>query len=58
MRTGRPDGLIGWTWARERYQTLWVNEHLRVQRGKQMLFEVKSSKPSSRAGRSRRKAWR
>ena len=40
-----PDGLIGWTWARERYQTLWVNEHLRVQRGKQVLFAVKSGKP-------------
>jgi hypothetical protein len=40
-----PDGLIGWTWAKERYENLWVNEHLRVQRGKQLLFEVKSGKP-------------
>lgn len=40
-----PDGLIGWTWSKERYQDLWVNEHLRVQRGKQQLFEVKSGKP-------------
>jgi hypothetical protein len=40
-----PDGLIGWTWSKERYQELWVNEHLRVQRGKQVLFEVKSGKP-------------
>jgi hypothetical protein len=40
-----PDGLIGWTWAKERYTNLWVNEHLRVQRGKQLLFEVKSGKP-------------
>lgn len=40
-----PDGLIGWTWAKERYKELWVNEHLRVQRGKQLLFDVKSGKP-------------
>jgi len=40
-----PGGLIGWTWAKERYQELWVNEHLRVQRGKHLLFEVKSGKP-------------
>jgi hypothetical protein len=40
-----PEGLIGWTWAKERYKDLWVNEHLRVQHGKQMLFEVKSGKP-------------
>lgn len=40
-----PDGLIGWTWAKERYTNLWVNEHLRVQRGKQLLFELKSGKP-------------
>ncbi len=44
-----PDGLIGWAWSKERYNDrgtqLWVNEHLRVQRGKQLLFDVKSSKP-------------
>ncbi len=40
-----PDGLIGWTWAKELYKELWVNERLRVQRGKRLLFEVKSEKP-------------
>ena len=40
-----PDGLIGWTWAKERYQKMGVTEHLRVQRGEQLLFEVKSVKP-------------
>jgi hypothetical protein len=44
-----PDGLIGWAWSKERYNdrgtNLWVNEHLRVQRGKQLLFDVKSGKP-------------
>jgi hypothetical protein len=40
-----PDALIGWTWATERYTNLWVNQHLPVQRGKQLLFEVKSGKP-------------
>jgi hypothetical protein len=39
-----PDGLIGWTWSKERYKNHWVNEHLRVQRGKQFLFDVKSGK--------------
>jgi hypothetical protein len=36
-----PDGLIGWTWGKERYRKSWINEHLRVQRGKRLLFEVK-----------------
>ena len=36
---------VDWTWAKERYQELWVNEQLRVQRGKHLLFEVKSGKP-------------
>ena len=36
-----PDGLIGWTWGKDRYRDSWINEHLRVQRGKQFLFEVK-----------------
>jgi hypothetical protein len=36
-----PDGLIGWTWGKERYRDIWIMEHLRVQRGKQLLFEVK-----------------
>jgi hypothetical protein len=36
-----PDGLIGWTWGTERYRNSWINEHLRVQRGKRLLFEVK-----------------
>lgn len=40
-----PDGLIGWTWSKEMGRELWINEHLRVQRGKQLLFEVKSEKP-------------
>jgi hypothetical protein len=40
-----PDGLIGWAWSKERHQDVWVSEHLRVQRGKQLLFEVKSGKP-------------
>jgi len=40
-----PNGLIGWTWAKELYKELWVNEHLRIQFGKQLLFEVKSEKP-------------
>lgn len=44
-----PDGLIGWAWSKERYKdrgtNVWVNEHLRVQRGKELLFEVKSAKP-------------
>jgi len=40
-----PDGLVGWTWANKRYQKMWITEHLRVQRGKQLLFEIKSDKP-------------
>jgi hypothetical protein len=40
-----PDRLIGWVWSKERYKNVWVSEHLRVQRGKQLLFEVKSGKP-------------
>jgi hypothetical protein len=40
-----PDDLIGWAWSKERYKNLWVNEHLRVQRGKHLLFEIKSGKP-------------
>jgi hypothetical protein len=40
-----PNGLIGWAWSKERYKDLWVNEHLRVQRGKPLLFEVKSGRP-------------
>jgi len=40
-----PDGLIGWVWSKERHADLWVSEHLRVQRGKQLLFEVTSGKP-------------
>ena len=40
-----PDGLIGWVWSKERHKDLWISEHLRVQRGKQQLFDVKSGKP-------------
>jgi hypothetical protein len=40
-----PDGLIGWAWSKERYQDVWVSEYLRVQRGKELAFEVKSGKP-------------
>jgi len=39
------DNLIGWVWSKERYKNVWVAEHLRVQRGKKLLFEVKSGKP-------------
>jgi hypothetical protein len=40
-----PGGLIAWTWSKVRYQGLWVNEHIRVQKGKKLLFEAKSAKP-------------
>jgi hypothetical protein len=40
-----PDGLIGWTWSKKRYRKIWVDEHMRVQRGKRLLFEVTSGKP-------------
>ena len=36
---------VDWTWAKERCKNLWVNKHLRVQRGKHLLFEAKSGKP-------------
>jgi hypothetical protein len=36
-----PDGLIGWTWGNERYRDSWVMGYLRVQRGKQRLFDGK-----------------
>jgi hypothetical protein len=40
-----PGGLVGWTWASEKYKGDWVNEHLRVQQGKKMLVDAKTEKP-------------
>lgn len=38
-----PGGLIGWTWAKERFIDSWVNTHLRIQRKKRFLFEIKAA---------------
>src|SRR5215471_3148489 len=37
-----PDGLFGWIWGTERYRDGWKLGHLRIQRGKERLYDVKS----------------